>query len=73
MAIREIISCDWCCVDSSMGDQIPTGWKVHHVDSKTKVQHLCGECDVARTDALEAARKKRFRETHPLKTDEVLP
>lgn len=74
MAERVVYSCDWCCVDAPSSGSIGESWVVLD-DVGTKPEgvgkaHLCGPCHNARLDALKAARKARFRETHPLQTSQ---
>jgi hypothetical protein len=65
MAVRQIYSCDWCCIDAKALGIMDSDWElVTDPVSREKV-HLCAACLKAFREAWERARQIRFKETHP--------
>ncbi len=61
MAVRQIYSCDWCCVDSKNVGSIDDDWRIVPSPTLTATEklYLCGMCHKAGCEAWDRARMKR--------------
>lgn len=66
MAVRQVYSCDWCCVDSPSSGYVGGDWRVVARPADGEKLHMCPECFTAGCAAWESARlQRRWRRAHP--------